>query len=81
APTLQRTAQVKYGANNTSASVVGTWPDYATVRNSPVELGDYFTDADVTGRKRVAVIGYQVAQDLFGSSQAALGQKVQIAGV
>ena len=81
APTLQRNAQVKYEANNTNASITGTWPDYATVRNSPAEFGTYFTDADNTGRKRVAVIGYQVAQDLFGGSEAALGQKIRIAGV
>jgi len=81
APTLQRSAQVKYLANNTNASIVGTWPDYATVRNSQVEFGSFFSDADNTGRRRVAVIGYQVAQDLFNGSEAALGQKIRIAGV
>ncbi|GEM87456.1 ABC transporter permease [Meiothermus granaticius] len=81
APTLQRNAQVKYEANNTSAAIVGTWPDYASVRNAQPEFGSFFTEADNAGRKRVAVIGYQVAQDLFGSSQAALGQRMRIAGV
>ena len=81
APTVQRNAQAKYEANNTNASVTGTWPDYATVRNSPVDIGAYFTEADNLSRKRVAVIGYQIAQDLCGSSEAALGQKIRIAGV
>ena len=45
---------------------VGTWPAYETVRNSPVETGAYFTDADVSGKKRVAVIGHQTLLDLFG---------------
>lgn len=81
APTLQRSAQVKYEANNTNASVVGTWPDYAGVRNAQPEFGAFFSDADNAARRRVAVIGYQVAQDLFGSPEAALGQRMRIAGV
>src|SRR5690606_2667018 len=45
APLLQSGAQLKAGANNTSATVIGTWPDYATVRNSEVEEGAFFTMA------------------------------------
>ncbi len=81
APTVQRNAQVKYGGNNTSSTVIGTWPAYASVRNSQVEVGAFFSESDLAGRKRIAVIGYQVAQDLFGSSQSALSQRFKIAGI
>ena len=50
APTVNSNVQAKLGSVNTQASVVGTWPAYAAVRNSPVEAGDYFTQADVVGR-------------------------------
>ncbi len=80
APVAQGNQQVKFGANNTSATVIGTWPDYAAVRNAQPEQGSFFTEADDQGRKRVAVIGYQVAQDLFDGGEA-LGQKIKIAGI
>ena len=80
APTVQKGVQIKAGSENTSSTVIGTYPAYETVRNSAVETGTWFTDNDLTGRKRVAVIGYQVQQDLFVGADA-LGQKIKIAGV
>jgi len=81
APTLQGNYQIKAGSSNTNTSVIGTWPEYTSVRNSKVEVGEFFTSTDNQARKRTAVIGYQIAQDFYGSSQAALGQKIRIAGV
>ncbi|AWN24171.1 ABC transporter permease [Deinococcus irradiatisoli] len=80
APTSQSSVQAKAGSLNTQATVIGTWPAYQTVRNSPLASGSYFTDEDVKGRKRVAVIGYQVAQDVFGTSDP-LGQKLRLGNV
>ncbi|UBV41852.1 ABC transporter permease [Deinococcus taeanensis] len=88
APTVNSTVQAKAGTANTQASVVGTWPAYETVRNSPTEQGEYFTDADVSAKKRVAVIGRQVLLDLWGDGTdgsvtpaQATGQKLRLGGV
>lgn len=84
APTAQTSAQAKLGSNNTQASVIGTWPAYETVRNSPVEAGSYFTQADQDSKKRTAVIGHQVLVDLFGEdAQAsdAVGQRIRVGSV
>ncbi|MBX8464958.1 ABC transporter permease [Deinococcus sp. RIT780] len=84
APTVNSNVQAKVGTNNAQVSVLGTWPAYETVRNSPVEAGAYFTDADNRSRKRVAVIGYQVLTDLWGEGAApdqAIGQKVRLGSV
>lgn len=80
APVAQGNHQIKFEANNTNATVIGTWPDYASVRNAQPAQGSFFTEADNQARKRVAVLGYQVAQDLFGGSDP-LGQKIKIAGI
>lgn len=80
APSAQSSRQVKAGANNTNATIIGSWPDYATVRNAVPEKGSFFTAADNQGRKRVAVIGYQIAQDLFEGVDP-LGQRIRIAGI
>ncbi len=80
APTLQRNIQAKFEATNTNATVIGTWPAYATVRNAAVDKGAWFTTEDVRGRKRVAIIGYQIVQDLMPNTDP-LGQKIKLSGV
>jgi putative ABC transport system permease protein len=80
APTVQSNQQAKFDATNMNVTTIGTWPDYETVRNSSVERGAWFTSSDITARKRVAVIGYQVKTDLFGNTDP-MGQRFKIAGV
>ena len=76
APQAQTSLSVKYGPNTSYATVIGTWPDYERVRNADVADGAFFTEADDAAARRVAVLGYQVAQDLFGGSSKALGQPI-----
>lgn len=76
--------QAKLGSANTQINVAGTWPSYETVRNSPTAAGEYFSEADLAGRKRTAVLGYQVFVDLFGeetNAEEAVGQKVRLGNV
>ncbi|WP_043804267.1 ABC transporter permease [Deinococcus gobiensis] len=84
APTSQSSVQAKEGTSNAQVTVLGTWPAYETVRNSPVSAGAYFTDADVSNRRRVAVIGAQVVTDLFGEDTSAadvVGQSLRLGSV
>ncbi|THF87093.1 FtsX-like permease family protein [Deinococcus sp. KSM4-11] len=88
APAAQSSVQAKLGSNNTQATIVGTWPAYESVRNSPVATGDYFTQADVDGKKRTAVIGHQVLLDLWGdgtdgsaTDDQAIGQRIRLGSV
>ncbi|ADV66556.1 ABC transporter permease [Deinococcus maricopensis] len=80
APTAQSSVQAKANSVNMQATVIGTWPAYATVRNSPVESGAYFTDADVADRHRVAVIGSDLVTQLF-DGQDPIGQKLRLGAV
>ncbi|GEM44534.1 ABC transporter permease [Deinococcus cellulosilyticus] len=80
APVSQGRYQIKFGKNNLNVQVTGTWPDYSTVRNSAVEKGAFFTQTDVDTRKRTAVIGYGVAQDLLTDVDP-IGQKIRIGGI
>jgi putative ABC transport system permease protein len=80
APSVQKQIQVKAGDENHNYTVIGTWTDYAGVQNSAPEFGTFFTDADETSRRRVTVIGATVAKEFFGSSEAALEQRLSIAG-
>jgi putative ABC transport system permease protein len=80
APTVQSNSQAKFDATNMNITMIGTWPDYETVRNSSTERGSWFTQAEVTARKRVAVIGFEVGTDLFGTVDP-LGKQFKIAGI
>jgi putative ABC transport system permease protein len=77
APMQPGTAQVLYGANNWSTGVLGTTPDYLTVRDWPLAAGAAFTDADVRAASRVALLGRTVAERLFGDADP-VGQTLRI---
>jgi putative ABC transport system permease protein len=58
---------------------LGTTPTYVQAHNYTVAEGSSFTAADVSGHRRVAVIGQTVVQELFGG-QSALGQHIKVNG-
>ncbi len=80
APQLQRSAQVKFGNQNTSTSIVCTTPEFLSIRGFSVAKGDFFSDRDVRGRRKVCVIGSTTAKTLFGGS-APLGKTLRIGGI
>jgi putative ABC transport system permease protein len=65
APEVRRQTSVVYGSQNNSYSISGTTPDYGTIRNITLAEGDWFTTGDVSAAVNVAVIGANVANDLF----------------
>ena len=71
---------VTAGGNSTRTSVEGVTANYFRVNNlDEFAAGDTLTDNDVATQARVAVIGDQVAQDLFPDSFP-VGQSVKING-
>ncbi len=77
APNAPGTAQVIYGSNNWSTTIMGSTPDMLTIRNWELESGYPFSDSDVRGATRVALIGQTVAQNLFGDEDP-VGKIVRI---
>jgi len=77
APTVNSTVQVRAGGLNTTAQVLGTWPDYGWVRDLEVAAGGWWTDLDVQSRARVAVMGADIAQELFPGMDP-LGQSLTL---
>ncbi|OGU21818.1 MAG: multidrug ABC transporter substrate-binding protein, partial [Hydrogenophilales bacterium RIFOXYD1_FULL_62_11] len=77
APVSPGTAQLIYGGLNWNTSVYGTTPDYAVVRDWPMESGGFFSEADVRSGARVVVIGAVVARELFGDEDP-IGKIIRI---
>ena len=78
-PTRQTRATAQYGNNNASVTVMGVTPTIVEIRNYQVDQGHFITDQDVTARASVAVLGYQTAQDLFGTDSA-VGKTLRVSG-
>jgi putative ABC transport system permease protein len=70
-------AQVVGGGANWSTSVVGVSLDYLTIRNWEVEKGTFFTEKDISKKKKVAVLGKTVVDELFPSTDP-IGKKIRI---
>ncbi len=76
-PEFSRNAQVQWGGNNWNSSIVGTVPEYETVRNTKVTEGRYFTQDEVNTYQRVAIIGVEVQSNLFGD-KSPIGEIIRI---
>ncbi len=85
APDVSGRYQITTRGGNTSTSVVGTVPAYAQVRNIAVAEGSFLSDDQTRSAARVAVIGPNVRDDLFGApdegGQDPLGQTIRIKNI
>jgi putative ABC transport system permease protein len=66
-------------ASEEDVSIIGTSADYFKVATATVASGSAFTTADVTSAAKVAVIGSELASDLYPTGSA-LGQSVDVDG-
>ena len=78
APEMDSFGQVVFQGNNVNTRILGVTPEYQSVRNYPVAEGDFITQANVQGKSTVAVIGANVAQELFTNGQDPVGQTIRI---
>lgn len=76
-PIVSSGGQVVGGGNNWNTGIVGVSPDYLNIRNWSLKYGEMFTEADVRSRKKVAILGQTVADELFGDRDPT-GEKIRI---
>jgi putative ABC transport system permease protein len=79
-PEVRSAAQVAAGNQNWLPQILGEGPDYLTIRQWPLVEGASFTELDVRGANKVAIIGRTTAQQLFGDDSP-IGQIVRIKNV
>lgn len=77
-PEITAGSQIKYGNKNIYQSVTGTTPNYLDVNGRDLVVGSMFTEADVTARRRVAVLGYSVPDSLGIQPASLIGQTISI---
>jgi len=61
--------------------VMGAAPEYARVRNLFVLSGRFFDNEDAQSRNKVGVLTQKMAEELYGSVDAAVGQTIKLSGL
>jgi len=77
APEVDAGAQVIVNGNNVFTRIAGVTPDYEYVRNWHVSDGQFITQQQVDGHSMVALLGSNVAAELFPDGNA-VGQAVEV---
>ncbi len=78
APSVQNSLNVSYSGNSINAQIYGVTPEYEYVRNTSVSEGSFITQSQVDQRSTVAVIGVDIAEELFNATQNVVGNKIRI---
>jgi putative ABC transport system permease protein len=78
APEMDSGGQIVYQGNNVNTRILGVTPDYSQVRNYQVADGDFISQSDLPGNTAVAVLGANVASELFTNGQEPVGQTIRI---
>lgn len=76
-PEYSHRAQVTTGRTNSNVTVIGATPSYAEVHKLDIAEGSFISTRDVDSISKVAVVGPQVVNDLFGGEDA-VGQEIRI---
>jgi putative ABC transport system permease protein len=79
-PIVRGGAQVVFGNSNWATQIQGVTPDYLQIRDYSIAEGRPFTDSDVDGATKVALLGPTVVQNLFGGVDP-VGQVFRIKNV
>lgn len=77
APVTQSSTQIVAGGENVGALTLGVTPLYQYVRNYSTNEGRFITEQDHKAAARVAVLGSELDETLFGDTPA-IGQSIRI---
>ncbi len=80
APLLQGGGEVSFGGESTNTQIQGVTPNYAELRNYNVTEGEFLNEGHMLGRSSVVLLGPDVAETLFGRTEAIVGETVRIEG-
>jgi putative ABC transport system permease protein len=69
------------GGRTANLHILGVFPDYERVRNLIVTSGRFFDVEDARARNKLGVITESLAQQLYGSTQEAVGQVIKLNGL
>jgi putative ABC transport system permease protein len=79
APIAMGSFDLRYRGNSSTATVIGTSPDYRYSNVHHPDAGRFIDEFDLDGQARVALLGAQIAKELFHGEQP-IGERLLIGG-
>lgn len=79
APIISTSTTVKVDKNSQNTSITGTTSNFLDIRNMTISEGRFIADLDVDYRGKVAVLGSNIAAELYGFTDP-VGKSVDIKG-
>jgi putative ABC transport system permease protein len=69
------------GGKERDIRLLGVYPEYRSVRNLVIVSGRFFDQEDSTASNKAGVVTVKLAEDLYGSADAAVGKVLKISGL
>jgi putative ABC transport system permease protein len=79
APMVSGNMTAKYGTESESTSLIGSTPEYESIRNVHVQSGRFITQIDVDYSSRVALVGTALVNQLYGGVDP-VGKTIKLNG-
>jgi putative ABC transport system permease protein len=79
-PEVGSRSQLTYLRWNSNNQVQGVWPEYFSIYDHELVVGRFFNEGEVKGRRRVAVLGHNVPEELETPAGLLVGKTVQLRG-
>ncbi|KOA20602.1 macrolide export ATP-binding/permease protein MacB [Clostridium homopropionicum DSM 5847] len=79
APTVTSSVTAKNGNKSRSTSIIGTSPEYETIKSRHISSGRFISQLDIDYNLKTALVGTAVVNDLF-KGENAIGQTIKING-
>lgn len=79
-PEINTRTTINYRNKNSNSSIIGTTPNYLSVRSFEIERGRFFNELDIKRSQPVVVLGPELARKLFGN-QNPVGENIRIKNV
>ncbi len=77
---IQGNANVSYGSESSSLTIIGTTMGFFEVSNLELAAGRTFTEDEIKNRAKIAVLGSGAAETLFPDGGEIIGATITIAG-
>ena len=72
--------QVIGGGKNWFTTIFGVSTDYFAMRNWTLASGNFFSERDIRGNRKVALLGHTISRELY-SNQDPVGEKIRIRNI
>jgi putative ABC transport system permease protein len=80
APVVQGSAEVTFSDESLVSTLIGVTPSYFKVQDIPLTEGSIFNETQISGLSSSAILGANVAEELFGRTQGLVGETIRING-